>query len=479
MAMFPRRVINKTFKVHQLVEIMIVKNERELLENAKNSKLREARKILIELADHVCKSVDPSIAIRDHIRVEGGLLKIRRSKFKLEEIGDIVVIGGGKASGTMAVSLEEILGDRITKGIVNVPDDIVSSYPTQKIELVRAGHPLPTRAGEKGAERMLAAASDLGPQDMVICLISGGGSALISLPDEGITLGGIRETTDLLVKSGANIQEINTVRKHLSRIKGGKLAKAAYPARVISLIISDVVGNQLNTIASGPTAPDPTFFTDALKVLKKYHLSKRVRREILNRLRKGAERGLPETPKPRDSCFKNVYNTIIASNADALGAASKFGKDRGLDVQILTGKMQGEARKVGKHLASFAKKYKTGKPVSKPILLLQGGETTVTVTGSGKGGRNQELALSASIEFSGLENVTIASFATDGIDGPTDGAGAIADCFTVKRAEQLGLDPRSYLDCNDSYHFFEELKDLIKTGVTGTNVSDIVALVIL
>jgi len=290
----------------------------------------------------------------------------------------------------------------------------------------------------------------------------------------------LRETTQLLLKSGAPIQEVNAVRKHLSRIKGGQLVKAAYPAKVITLLISDVVGDKLDTIASGPTYPDSTMFSDALTVIEKYGLAEMMPRNVMKHLKLGAERKVPETPKPGEKYFLNTFHEIIASNTDAVRAAAEVGKSHGLNVSILMTTMQGEAREVGAHLAAIAKKVaEASKPVSRPALLISGGETTVTVKGKGTGGRNQELVLAAGIGISGLENVTIASFSTDGIDGPTDAAGAVADGFTLKRAKHLKLDPLDYLERNDSYSFFRELGDLLVTGPTGTNVADIACLILI
>lgn len=457
---------------------MIVKNADELLGNAQTHKLRKSREILIELIENVIESANPSSAIRRHVRVEKEWLKIGDHKFDLGKIGDIVVVGGGKASAAMAEALEEILGDRIARGMVNIPEGTASRHYTRRIELTEAGHPFPTDAGVKGAKRMLEAVGDLSPRDLMISLISGGGSALVPLPTEGITLDEIQKTTQLLLKSGATIREINTVRKHLSRIKGGQLARAAYPASVIGLLISDVVGDSPSTIASGPTSPDPTTFSDALAVLGRYGLLGEVPRKVLSHLKKGVEGKIPETPKPREECFRNVKNVIVASNSGAIEAARRVGKVYGLNVSVLTTSMQGEAREAGAWLASIAKEViKTGRPVPKPALLLSGGETTVTVRGKGIGGRNQELVLGAVMNISGLENVTIASFATDGVDGPTNAAGAVADGFTLKKAESLKLDPISYLERNDSYRFFKKLGDTIVTGPTRTNIMDMVTFI--
>lgn len=456
---------------------MPVKNERQLLENAKTSELRRARSILIEIVNKAIASADPSSAMRRRLRLEGGRLRVGAHEFDLSEVGKIIVVGGGKASGNMAEALEEILGDMITGGVVNVPEEMAPKYHTRKIDLVEAGHPLPTEAGVRGAERMIDLVSNLGPRDLVICLLSGGGSALVTLPADEISLDELRETTQWLLKSGASIQEVNAVRKHLSRVKGGQLVKAAHPARAITLLVSDVVGDRLDTIASGPTSPDSTTFSDALAVVEKYGIAEKVPGNILKRLKGGAGGKVPETPKPGEKYFKNTFYEILASNADAVEAAVGVGKSRGFNVLTLTTTMQGEAREVGAHLAAVAR-GEAGKPVSRPALLISGGETTVTVKGEGVGGRNQEFVLSAAIGISGLGNVAVTSFSTDGIDGPTDAAGALADGFTLERAKRLGLDSKAYLKRNDSYSFFKELGDLLVTGPTETNVMDVTCLVL-
>ncbi|HAZ31294.1 MAG TPA: glycerate kinase [Dehalococcoidia bacterium] len=397
----------------------------------------------------------------------------------IEGYRKVVVIGGGKAGVAMAMTLEQGLGERLTQGIVNIPRGTMPEIPPAKIELVEASHPIPDECGMEGARRMLELVSGLGRHDLVICLISGGGSALMALPAEGITLGELQEVTRLLLRSGAAIHELNAVRKHLSAIKGGQLARAASPAQTVSLIISDVVGDRLDTIASGPTYPDSTTYSDALAVLEKYELKEKVPPGTLAHLANGARGAIPETPKAGEECFRTAYYRIIASNAGALAAAEEVGRAHGFNVHILTTTMQGEARQVGEYLSGVAREVcETGRPIPRPALLLLGGETTVSVKGDGIGGRNQELVLSAAPGIAGLDTVAIVSFSTDGVDGPTDAAGAVADGFTIRRAEQLGLDPVLYLQNNDSYSFFKQLGDLLVTGPTGTNVMDVVGLIV-
>lgn len=454
---------------------MIVKNATKIICNANNRRLQKARKIVVELVDGVIKNVDPYLAVKRNVKIEGKKLKVKKHVFSLSEIERVLVIGGGKASVRMAEALEELLGEKITDGIIVAP----KRRPLRKIEVVEAGHPIPTLDGIKGTEKMLSLLEQVNEKDLVFCLLSGGGSALICLPPADLTLEDLRETTDLLLKSGATIHEINIVRKHLSQVKGGQLAAKAQPARVISLIISDVLGNRIDTIASGPTSPDPSTYADALRVLEKYGILKKVPNRVLTHLRKGAGGRIPETPKPNDPLFKNVINSIIADNSDALEAAAKVGKTHRLNVHIFSENMSGEAEKFGKRFADIVKSVAaSGVPVKKPALLLCGGETTVRVRGEGKGGRNQELVLSAALRIGGL-NAVIASFGTDGIDGPTDAAGAVADGFTLQRAIHLGLNPIAFLERNDSYNFFKQLDDLIITGPTETNVMDVALAVIL
>lgn len=456
---------------------MSVKNKKQLIENAETPELQKIRKVLLEIVNKAIDSAGPSSAMLRKLELEGEKLVVEDKEFDLQNTGKIVVVGGGKASGKMAEALEEILGEKITTGVINVSEGTASKFDVETIELIEAGHPLPTEGSLKGAEKIMDLVSNLTPQDLVICLLSGGGSALITFPADTITLDDFQETTQLLLKSGASIQEVNAVRKHLSKIKGGQLARAIHPAKSITLIISDVVGDRLDTIASGPTYPDSTTFPDAEEVIEKYELTGQVPEGVSKHLKSGIEGKTPETPKSEDECFSDASHKIIASNSDAVKAVKGVGRKHEFNVSTLTKTMQGEAREVGSELADIAKKViEKGEPVSGPALLISGGETTVKVKGEGKGGRNQELALSAAINISDLEKVTIASFSTDGIDGPTDAAGAVADGFTLERAEQLGLDPENYLERNDSYNFFKEIGELIITGPTGTNVMDVTVL---
>jgi hydroxypyruvate reductase/glycerate 2-kinase len=308
---------------------------------------------------------------------------------------------------------------------------------------------------------------------LIVTLISGGGSALLVAPQDGISLADKQRTTSLLLNAGADIGELNTVRKHLSRVKGGRLAEAAFPATVVSLILSDVIGDRLDVIASGPTAADPTTFGEALGILERYRLSEEVPPPAMELLRRGNRGDSPETPKAGSPFLDRVENIIVGSNRQALEAAARAALELGFTVEILSAELSGEAREVGRQLAHQALTAARSKNGNAGLCLLSGGETTVTVRGQGKGGRNMELALAFAIEIEGQPGITLLSAGTDGTDGPTDAAGAIVDGKTVARAREKGLDPREYLDNNDSYTFFKTCGGLFITGATGTNVMDL------
>jgi len=455
-------------------------NEEELLGNAVLNEDREARRAILTILKAALCSVDPRVAITNHVRRTNNLLRIGNMTFDLDGFERIFVVGGGKAGGAMAKALEEIVGDKLTEGFVNVLRGTKSSFETLKILLNEAGHPIPDEDGVEGARRIIQLAHKAGERDLVICLISGGGSALMPLPAAGITLQDKQELTDALLKCGATIDEINAVRKHVSGLKGGQLAEAAYPATLVSLILSDVVGDPLDTIASGPTAPDTTTFNDAISILKKYDLWKNVvPKTVKKRLEAGLRGEIPETPKPGDEVFEKTHNVIVGNNRTAALAACQEAKELGFNSLLLSSIVEGEARHVGTAYAGIMKEIlDSNNPVPRPAVVIAGGETTVTVTGWGKGGRNQELVLSASLKIEGLRSVAIASIGTDGVDGPTDAAGAMADGQTIIRARNKRLYPKEFLMNNDSYHFFSRLSDLIFTGPTGTNVNDLTVLVV-
>jgi len=459
--------------------LVSIKNERELLDNAKSSLDRRARKLAISALNAALEAADPKNIIKSKVRVEKNSLKIGNLSFNLREFRNVFVVGGGKASGCMAEAVEELLGDRIKDGAISVPY-ACPAYETKRVKLEHASHPMPDVAGVRSAKRILDLASEAEENDLVICLLSGGGSSLMPQPCAGVALRDKRRVTDALLKSGATINEINAVRKHLSAFKGGWLAKRAYPATVVNLILSDVVGDPLDSIASGPTVPDSSTFHDAIEILKRYGLWSKAPTSVKKVLLSGKKGLIPETPKASDKAFEKVYNIVIGNNLTASQAAYNSLKKAGLSTLLLSSCLEGQARDAGTMFASMAKEIvASGNPISKPAGIVAGGETTVTVVGKGKGGRNQEIALAAALKISNLDGVVVASLSTDGVDGPTDAAGALADGKTILRAHELGLDPRKFLVENDSYSFFSRLSDLIFTGLTGTNVDDVSVIVVL
>lgn len=453
-------------------------NEGEIMANATDETFRKLRRDAMEILKAAVEAVEPGDAIRKSLNVEGGRLQCGDVVLDLGSFSRVFVVGGGKASGAMARAIEELLGNRISKGVVNVLNGTKGLYDLQKIELNGASHPVPDEESVFGVGRMLSILDGSGEGDLIVVLISGGGSSLMTYPAEGVGLSDVQETTDLLLRSGATINELNAVRKHLSAVKGGQMARRAQPATVLSLILSDVVGDPLDTIASGPTAPDGTTFKDAKDVLKRYGLWEKAPITVRNRLDRGANSELEETPKPGDGAFESVYNIVVGSNLTAAEAAVGKASTLGYRSMLLSTMVEGEASQVGAALAGVAKEVvATGNPIKPPAAIIVGGETTVTVVGPGRGGRNQELALGAAMKIEGLDAV-IAALATDGIDGPTEAAGAIADGTTIARARAVGLDAARSLSENDSYGFFSALGDALLTGQTGTNVNDLALILV-
>jgi hydroxypyruvate reductase len=372
----------------------------------------------------------------------------------------------------MAKAVEEMLVERIHKGMINVKYGFTQEL--SYTEITEAGHPVPDHHGETGTKKILALLKAADEKDLIFSLISGGGSALLTNPVPGIALEEIQELTQALLECGANIGEMNALRKHLSSCKGGQMARAAFPATTVNLMLSDVVGDRMDVIASGPFVPDTTTFPDTLDILDKYNL-KEIPAGIYAHLKAGAEGRTPETPKAGDPVFDSVYNMIVGSNIIALEAAEEKARELGYKPLILSSLMEGETREVAPIHCAIAKEIlSTGRPVPPPACVISGGETTVTIRGSGLGGRNQEFCLSASLDISELEpRVVILSGGTDGNDGPTDAAGALVDPLTVKRGKALGMRARDFLNNNDAYHFFQKTGDLLLTGPTNTNVMDV------
>jgi hydroxypyruvate reductase len=419
------------------------------------------RKDAITIFRAALKAADPVEAVGRFLTRRGDLLIAGRKHYKLSAFDRIWVIGAGKASAAMALGVEKALGKRINGGVVVVKYG--HGAPLKRVEVHEAGHPVPDEAGVAGATRLAEIARNAGARDLVICLISGGASALTPSPLPPLTLAGKQQITRRLLDSGANIHEINTVRKHLSAIKGGQLARLASPATLITLMLSDVIGDSMQVIGSGPTVPDTSTLADARAVLKRYGLEEQAAQFLQ-----------AETPGPEDPAFAKTHNIIAGSNRLAVDAAAAKAKQLGYKPLVLSTFIEGETRDVARMHAAIAREiHSSGRPAKRPVCVISGGETTVTIRGKGLGGRNQEFTLAAAMDAAGLLNTVILSAGTDGTDGPTDAAGAIADGRTVARAVAAGLNPQDFLDRNDSYHFFQPLNDLLITGPTRTNVMDV------
>ena len=418
------------------------------------------------------QAVAPGAAIKKCCHLDGEILTVDGRNYDLAQFGRIIVLGAGKAGASMAKAIEEILGDRVSEGIVTVKYGHLDTL--QKIKTCEAAHPVPDENGHIAARAIYDLASSADEKTLVICLISGGGSALMPLPVDGVTLADKGETTKVLLACGATIHEVNAVRKHLSVIKGGGLARAVYPAPLITLILSDVVGDDLDSIASGPCVPDSRTFLDCMTIFKKYSIDDQIPASVLRYIQSGVAGTVPETPKAGQDFFARTQNVIVGSNFNALIKAKEKAEELGYNTILLSSLLEGETRQVAAlHMAIAREIGLHGYPVAKPACLLSGGETTVTVKGSGKGGRNQEFVLAAALAMKEMEDFVVLSAGTDGTDGPTDAAGAFADSGTLQRAAENGLDAQEYLENNDSYHFFETLNDLYKTGPTNTNVMDL------
>ncbi len=439
--------------------------------------LEKLRADAVGIFQAALRAVDPIKVVESQLRLEDSRLVVQHRSFDLEAFDRILVIGAGKASGSMALALERLLGDRIAGGCVNVK--VGHGAPVESIEIVEAGHPIPDAAGLEGTRRILDLLEQTSDRDLVLCLLSGGGSALLPCPAEGIPFDEKQETTQILLRCGATIQEINAIRKHISRVKGGNLARWAAPATLVSLILSDVVGDDLDSIASGPTVPDGSTFQDCREIVEKYGIEDELPPTVRRRLRMGFEGAVEETPKEGDPVFDRTWNAIIGNNLLAVTTAASRARQLGYRTLVLSTMIEGEAREVAKVHAAIAKEIRrTHQPVTPAACVISGGETTVTIQGPGLGGRNQEFVLSAAMALQGWPGVVVLSGGTDGTDGPTDAAGALADGHTVERARALELDAGKYLRANDSYHFFEPLNDLLKTGPTLTNVMDLRLLLI-
>ena len=435
------------------------------------------RKKLYSIFHAGVEAVNPYRLVLEAVRLDDRSLKIENISYDLNHFKNIIVIGAGKATAPMAQAIESILGRFITDGRIIVKYGHAAKL--KRIKVMEASHPVPDEAGVKGTEEIIRMMKQADEDTLVICLISGGASALLVSPAPRITLGDKKIVTELFLKAGASIEELNTVRKHLSKVKGGRLAQIAYPATVVTLMLSDVIGDRLDVIASGPTVPDPTTFQNAMAAIEKYSLKDRLPAKVLKLLMQGVKRKIKDTPKGAESFFKKTKAVVIGSLKHAVASAREKAISLGFSAEVVTDELRGEARDAARYLAARAVEVQNSlSKGAKPCCLISGGETTVTVKGNGLGGRNQELSLAFAMEIEGIKGIAMLSADTDGIDGPTDAAGAIVDGNTTALAREFDIIPEIYLENNNSYNFFKRLDSVSKrsyhliTGPTGTNVMD-------
>ena len=459
-------------------EQRFIRREEQIIRNGNSPSNRNTRRLCLEALDQALGAVDPYRCTISRMRLIRKKLVVDHIQIKLSDLRSVFVLAVGKASSSMMRATLQCFTDIPIRGILIAPIGQKLPKFDNRIESFSSGHPIPTQAGVIASRRVAQAVSGLREDDLLLCLISGGASATLPAPAEGITLQDKITITDQLVKSGANIHEINAVRRHISRLKGGRLVELCRCSRIISLIISDVPGNYLPDIGSGLTAEDPTSYHDAISVLRRHHLWQRAPARVKDHLRKGVRGVIPETPKPGSASFRRVDNIIIADNRTACTAAQRALRERNLRTNILTSSVEMQARDLGQLLASVARASRLNAQRSnRSRATIVGGECVVRVTGKGKGGRNQEVALSAVEGISGLDGTAIAAMGTDGMDGNTNVAGAIVDGNTASRASRGRLNPSDFLTRNDSGSFFRLLGDCLVTGPTGTNVADIYLLI--
>ena len=420
-------------------------------------------------------AVDPTRLVASSLRADTGWIRLSaagaENALPRERLNKVYVVGGGKAGRTMGNAALRALGGLVEEGVLAVPQG--TGGASGPLRFIEAAHPVPDTGSFAAAREILAILEKAGENDLVVALISGGGSAMMSAPAAGITAEEKAEVSRLLLQAGADIHSFNTVRKHISEVKGGLLARAARPAAVWALLLSDVPGDDPSVIASGPFTPDPTTYADAIGVLERYGLLHAVPAAVRWRLSEGAAGRMEETPKPGDPVFRKVAQALMGTNRTALDAAEEEAKRQNADVVLLPGFLRGEARDCARAFCDKLRAAAAALPPGGSVALIAGGETTVRVQGTGKGGRNQEFALASAIELAGAEGMAVLAGGTDGVDGPTDAAGAYADGTTASRGEALGRDPREHLANNDAYPFFQALGDLVITGPTGTNVTDL------
>jgi hydroxypyruvate reductase len=442
----------------------------------------ERRQRILPVLEAALHAVDPGPAVARAMQRTDSRLVIGAATYDLEQFERVFLLGFGKAAVAMGRAAAAVLGGRVAAGALLTKHGHAAGAEALPagVDVSQAGHPVPDEAGVVAAQRIAALAQQATSRDLVLCLISGGGSALLTLPAVGLTLSDLQATTAALLRCGASIDEINTVRKHLEQLKGGQLARLANPAAVASLVLSDVVGSPLDVIASGPTEPDRSTWADAWEIAQRYRLEPALPVAVVQRLRSGRDGHLPDTPKAGDPAFERCQTVVVADNAVAAQAAARKADELGFTAQVLSTFVEGEAREVAKVAVALGREVAArGQPVAPPACLLLGGETTVTLRGDGRGGRNQELALAAALALARVpegERIVIASLATDGSDGPTDSAGGLADAHTVARGRAAGLDAAAHLAGNNAYPFLEASGDLLRTGPTQTNVNDLIAI---
>ncbi len=447
---------------------MSIRNRHTLLKGPQVTS--KTRQMAIDLLDVALDAISPLRLVRKHLTVDKKVIRLGEHVLQLNEIDGIYVIGAGKATGRMAEAIETVLEGFIQDGFIIIPESMVNDFSLDFVKIHGGGHPVPTKSSLNATQGLLDFVSKIPSKALVISLISGGGSALLTLPTPPITLQELQQTTKLLLRSALPIDKINTIRKHLSQVKGGHLALLVHPRPHWSLLISDVPGDQLDMIASGPTLPDPTSFSDVVKIIDAYQLKSQIPVQVLKHVNAGLQGRKRDTPKPNDSIFVHVNHQLIGSNKDACQAALAYAQRKKYNARILTTDCQGEARDVGEKLGRLAQKLVAQ---SKSQVMIIGSETTVTLHHEGKGGRNTELIAAALPYLQGRKGLVIISVATDGIDGPTDAAGAIADGESYQRAKILNLSPKQLLETHSTYSLFQTLEDLIITGPTHTNVRDI------
>lgn len=432
------------------------------------------RELILAVLNAALNAVDPFQATRALLLREGDHLSVAGRSYDLSRFRRIIVVGAGKAGAPMTQAVEAVLGDRISTGLVVVKSG--HSAPTEHVEIVEAAHPRPDAAGVAAGERILALVQDAGDDDLVIALLSGGGSALLVAPAPGLSLADVQAMTDALLASGATIHEVNCLRKHCEVLKGGQLARAVSPAALITLALSDVVGSPLDVIASGPTVPDASTWEDAWAIVRRYDLEEKLPAPILERLKAGRAGEITDTPKADDPAFATTQTLIVADNRVAAQAAATRAQVLGYRPMLLTTYLEGEAAQVAKVVVALGREVLAhDTPVAAPACLILGGETTVTLGKEpGQGGRNQELALAAAVALAGEQKITVVSLATDGSDGPTDSAGGIADGETLMRGRAKGLDAEEHLRNHNAYPYLKATHDLLRTGPTQTNVNDLV-----